>query len=299
MNLKKLYNEVKFPASFAGKKNFTKAVQSRYRTVKAKDVERALHGVDSYTLHKPTKRTPLFRRIYTKGIKYLFQIDLVDMSKFADQNDGYHFLITIIDTFSKKAWGFKLKNKTANSIHQVMKPFLRGNRPQKIEFDQGTEWYNSLFLKLLAHYKIKYYSIYSDKKCAIVERFNRTLKTRMYRAFTARGSHRWVDMLQDLINGYNETQHSSTGFAPNDVNRSNENMVRRILFPKIKKEKRYLKPNFKIGDSVRITRKKSAFQKGYEQTYSYEVFEVAGIKDTYPVTYKLHDYKGEEIKVSI
>ena len=49
---------------------------------------------------------------------------------------------------------------------------------------------------------------------------------------------------------------------------------------------------------MRITRKKSIFQKGYEQTYSYEVFEISEIKNTYPITYGLRDYKGDEIKGS-
>ena len=110
----------------------------------------------------------------TKGIDYLYQIDLVDMSKFADENDDYKWIITCIDTFSKKAWAFKVRDKSGVSITNTMKVLLLVNRPQKIEFDQGTEFYNPQFLKLLQTYGIKHYSIYSDRKCSIVERFNRT-----------------------------------------------------------------------------------------------------------------------------
>ena len=201
-------------------------------------------------------------------------------------------------SFSKKAWAFKMKRKSAKSIMSVMTPFLRSNTPQKMEFDQGTEFYNKSFLNLLKRHKIKHFSVYSDRKCAIVERFNRTLKTRMYRSFTARGSHKWVDVLDDLVNGYNNTKHSSTNFAPNDVNEQNENKVRRNLYPYVEKEVKHTLPRFKIGQTVRITKKKSIFQKGYEQTFSYEVFEVNEIKDTYPVTYGLKDYKGDLIEGS-
>lgn len=298
MDFKELYHDSTFPASFTGKNTFIKGVQSRYPNVKAKDVEKALKAVDSYTLHKPTRRQPLFRRIFTKGINYLYQIDLVDMRKFADENDGYTMIITIIDTFSKKAWAFKLKDKSASSIWRVMKTFLMINRPNKIAFDQGTEFYNKPFLDLLKTYAIQHYSVYSQRKGAIIERFNRTLKTRMYRSFTARGTHRWIDILQDLINGYNNTKHTSIGYAPNEVNTSNENKVRKKLFPKIKKERQHTKAVFKIGDSVRITRQKSVFQKGYDQSFSYEVFEVSKIKNTYPVTYGIKDYKGLEIQGS-
>ena len=96
-------------------------------------------------------------------------------------------------------------------------------------------------------------------------------------------------------NGYNNTKHSSTKFAPNDVNDNNEQIVRNNLFPKVIKESKYLAKNFKVGDTVRISTKKSIFQKGYDQTYSYEVFTINEVKDTYPVTYGLRDYKGNLI----
>lgn len=137
MDLDQLYRDSSFPASFTGKKQFIKTVKSQYPNIKTSEIEKKLKSIDSYTLHKPTRKPPLYRRIFTKGINYLYQIDLVDMSKFSEENDGYKFLITIIDTFTKKAWAFKLKNKTANSIMSVMKKFLLVNRPQKVEFDQG------------------------------------------------------------------------------------------------------------------------------------------------------------------
>ena len=298
MTIRELYNDPKFAASFAGKKRFVNAVLSENKNIKRKNVEDELRKIDSYTLHKPTRRTKLFRRIYTKGIGYIYQIDLIDMTKFENENDGYRWLITIIDAFSKKAWAFKLKRKTSRAILNVMKPFLESNTPKKMEFDQGMEFYNSSFLNLLKTLKIEYYSVYSDRKCAIVERFNRTLKTRMYRSFTARGSKRWIDILEDLVNGYNNTPHSSIKHKPNDVNKENEILVRRILFPKERKQKIYTKAYFKIGDTVRIQKKKATFQKGYEQTYSYEVFEVYEVRKTYPVTYRIKDYKGGEIKGS-
>ena len=298
MDLKKLYTDPKFSGSFSGKQRFLKALKSQDRRIKKSDVEKTLRSIDSYGLHRPLKRPKLFRRIYTKAIKYLFQIDLIDMSKYENENDGYRWFITVIDTFSKKAWAFRLKRKSGKEMTRVMEPFLERERPIKVEFDQGKEFYNKPFLKLLKRLNIKYYSVYSDYKCAIVERFNRTLKTRMFRSFTANGNRRWVDNLQSLVDGYNDSKHSSTGFKPNEVNKRNEHLVRRILFPKIKKKKIHTKPVFKVGDTVRIARKKSAFQKGYEQTFSYEVFQISEIKDTYPVTYGLKDYKNEIIKGS-
>ena len=295
MDVKELYNDPKFPASFTGQQRFYSAQQQINPSNSLGSVKQKLRSVDSYTLHKPTKKIKLFRRVQTKGINYLYQCDLVDLSTFHSDNDGFKWIITIIDTFSKKAWAFKMKTKSGQSIVKVMGPFFEENTPKKIQFDQGTEFYNKLFLKLLEKHKIKHYSVYSEQKASIIERFNRTLKERMFRYFTSIGSHRWIDILQNLIDGYNNTKHSSISMAPNNVSTSNENKVREILFPKIKKLKEHTKPVFKVGDSVRITRKKGVFEKGYEMRWSWEVFEVNKVKNTYPVTYGLSDYKGEEI----
>ena len=109
MDFKKLYTDSRFPGSFSGKNRFIKAIRSRDRSIKRRDIEKALQSIDSYSLHKPLKKPKLYRRIYTKGVNYQFQIDLIDMSKFENENDGYRWFITIIDTFSKKAWAFKTK----------------------------------------------------------------------------------------------------------------------------------------------------------------------------------------------
>ena len=300
MDLKRLYQDPKFSGSFTGQDRFYKAQvrELRGESVSKGTVKKKLSAIDSYTLHKPVRRPKLYRRIITKGIDYLYQCDLVDMSAFHQENDGYKWIITIIDTFSKKAWAFKMRRKSGSSIVEVMTPFLRINTPQKIQFDQGTEFYNKLFLNLLKKHKVHHYSVYSEQKSAIIERFNRTLKERMFKYFTSRGSHRWVDILQNLVDGYNKTKHSSTSFAPNDVTKRNERKVREKLFPKVEKLKEHTKAAFKIGDSVRITRKKGVFEKGYEMNWSWEVFKISEIKDTYPVTYGVSDYKGDVIQGS-
>ena len=117
----------------------------------------------------------------------------------------------------------------------------------------------------------------------------------MFRAFTAQGSHRWIDILPGLLAGYNDSKHRSIKMTPNEVNPANEHIVRQNLFPKIKKKRKHTKPYFKVGDTVRISPIKETFQKGYEQSYSNEVFEVTKVQNTYPVTYKIKDYNNQEL----
>ena len=130
----------------------------------------------------------------------------------------------------------------------------------------------------------------------IVLGFNRTLKTRMWRYFSAKGTYRWIDIVDDLVKGYNNSKHRSIGMTPNQVNLSNEADVRQTLFPPTQQVQQ--KQKFALGDTVRVTRKKGVFEKGYQMTYGFEVFQIAQIKDTYPITYGIKDYNNLTIKGS-
>ena len=258
LDFKKYYRDPGFPGSLGGIDSFYRGLKEKFPLVEREDVARFLLTEDSYTMHKMYRKPKKYRRIYAKGINYQLQIDLCDLTKYADDNDGYKFILTCIDVFSKKAHAFPLKNKAAVSICDAMRDMLTNNPPQKIEFDQGTEFYNHRFLAILKRLKIQHFSVYSSTKGACVERFNRTLKTRMSAYFTARKTKRYIDILDDLIKSYNGTLHSSIGLAPDAVNSSNEARVRQKLYPTLKPSKPAI---FKKGDSVRLNRLKSVFEK--------------------------------------
>ena len=315
MDLKELYRDPKFGGSLGGRKRFYRAVKKLYPDVTQEDVDEYLKTDDGYTLHKPVKKPSTFRRVFTKRIGYLYQIDLVDMSELKAFNEGYCWIIVCIDTFSKKVWCFKTKNKTAATTTDALRDLLTVNRPEKIQTDLGSEFFNSTFKQLCKELGIQLYTTHDEKKASIVERVNRTLKTRMYRYFTTKGTKVWYDVLDQLVEGYNNSYHRSVKRAPNDVDKSNESKVRLVLFPKKKskrqaaKQKRKVQrkvarvPTFKVGDSVRISRKKHIFEKGYEQTYTHEVFYVykknkVKNKPTVPVTYGLKDYNHEVVEGS-
>ena len=52
-------------------------------------------------LHKPIRRHFKKRKVYVKNIDEIWAADLVDMQHFAEQNDGYKYLLSVIDVFSK------------------------------------------------------------------------------------------------------------------------------------------------------------------------------------------------------
>ena len=118
----------------------------------------------------------------------------------------------------------------------------------------------------------------------------------MWRYFSAKGTYRWINVVDDLVKGYNNSKHRSIGMAPNQVNLSNEADVRETLFPSIPQVQQ--KQRYNVNDTVRITRKKGPFEKGYQMTYGFEVFQISQVKDTYPITYAIKDYNQHDIKGS-
>jgi len=148
---------------------------------------------------------------------------LVDVSNIREYNNGYNFLLTCIDVFSKYAWAIPLKRKSGSSIAVAFEQiFKSGRKPIKIQTDEGKEFFNKDFKKVLEKNNVALFKTNSEVKASIVERFNRTLKEKMYKYFTRNKSFSYKNMLDDLISNYNISYHRSIKTSPNLVNKNNE-----------------------------------------------------------------------------
>ncbi|KAL4090174.1 hypothetical protein QTP88_025073 [Uroleucon formosanum] len=193
------------------------------------------------------------------------------------------------DYFTKFAWTIALKSKTAKEVSSAMSKILIKRKPKLLQLDNGKEFYNTTFDALMKKHNIHKYSTYSTMKACIVERFNRTLKEKMFKEFTARGSHEWISILPSLINEYNNSKHRTISMTPVQAD-ANPMLVeikhRKIINGKIK---------FNVGDNVRVSTYKGVFTKGYLPSWSTEIFKIVKINDTLPTTYQLQDYTGKPI----
>ena len=225
------------------------------------------------------------------GIDKIWAADLADMTAFKDYNDGYTFLLLVIDTFSKYGWIIPLKNKKGETVADALKDIFEKRKPEKLWTDKGTEFKNKNVKKL-----IEIYSTENEEKSSIAERWIRTMKEKMFKYFTDNNTYKYIDVLPDLVEDYNNTVHSSTKLTPIDASKKkNELTVWRNLYPDRYKTSR-LNPKFSVGDEVRITKKKKDFEKGYTTRWTEEMFTIKEIRETNPITYKLEDLQGEEIK---
>lgn len=254
-----------------------------------------LSSQDTYTLHKPVRRRFKRRKVLVPGINHLWQADLVDVSALAVHNDGFRYLLTVIDCFSRYAFVVPLKSKSSINVKNAFASILSDDDyPTYIQTDKGTEFFNAPFQTFLKANNIRHYASESDNKACIVERFNRTLKNKMWRYFTYKKTHRYLDVLDQLVESYNNSYHRTIKTQPSAVNLTNEKSIFKIIYGKTDEKK--IKYKFAVGDTVRISESRRPFERGYNAKWTYELFTVARRLPTKPPTYELKDLNGEDIK---
>lgn len=295
--LKAIYYDPKHPAGFA---SVTKL--SKESGVSEKNVKKWLKAQPTYTLHRAARKKYPTRKYIVHDIDEQWQADLADVSLIAQQNNGYRFILTVIDIFSRYAWARPLKTKGGKEVADAFRDIFEGGRiPKRVQSDQGKEFENRHIAQLFNEHGIELFSVKSAYKAAIVERFNRTLKTKLWRYFTMSLKEKWTNVLQDVVDSYNKSVHRGINRRPIDVTSENAGQLRDEVYGEKKKKKRAerAKNDVKVGDMVRISKVKSIFAKGYLPNWTEELFTVAEINTKYsPTTYKLKDYNNEMIEGS-
>ena len=278
--------------------------QQQYGTFLDKNIIRSKRklglGIENHNiilseeLHKSKRKNYPRRRIIVNHIDEIFAADLVEMQKFAKLNKRYRYLITCFDIFSKFAWVIPLKDKRGITIKNALEKIFNKRKPKLLWTDRGTEFYNKQVQDLLNENNIKLYSTNnSEIKSSVVERFNRTFKNIMYKKFTENNNTIFYNILDELVNNYNNKYHSTIKMTPIEASKKvNENKIKNIYnFEKTKKPGK-----FKIGDRVRISLEKNIFEKGYETNWSEEIFVIYDIKYSNVPYYYLKDLNNEKLQ---
>lgn len=257
-----------------------------------------LRAQPTYTLHKDVRRRYPTRNYKTSGIGDLWQVDLMEMIPYAKVNKGYKYILTVIDVFSRYVWAMPVKSKSASAMSLAFSDLLKRVpfTPLHIQTDQGKEFYNKSVKAIFQKYGINHYSVFSKYKCALVERFNRTLRQRLKRYFTYKSTKIWYDALDDIIRVYNETPHRGiNNMRPIDVDKISESKLWQQQQQQKTTTKKSSSP-LSLGDFVRISHESGPFRKNFAQNWSEEIFVIVGVdsKD-YPIMYYIQDLQGNLI----
>ena len=191
--------------------------------------------------------------------------------------------------FSKYSWFVLLKDKKGVSIVNAFQKTLDGSKrkPNKLWVDQGSAFYNNHFKKWLKDNENSMYSTYNEGKSVLTERFIRTLRNKIYKHMTAISKNVYFDVLDDIVDEYNNTYHKTIKMKPVDVESDS--------FSEYNEKSNEKDPKFKVSDHIRISKFKNVFTKGCTPNWSEEIFIIKKIKNTVPWTYIISDLNGEEI----
>ena len=299
------YTDVKAPSSFT---SVTKLQKHHFRDLNPAVIRDALVSLDAYTKHKPIRRKFARNKTITGAIDQQWQLDLMDMQALASHNDGFRYVVTAIDVFSRYAWAAPIKNKSGAAVTEAFQKMTdTGERQLRtVQTDKGKEFLNKIFQDHLKSEGIEFFTGENDDiKASLVERLNRSLKEKLWRYFTHKRTYRYVDVLHHVVSSYNRTHHKTLKMAPAQVSSENSETVfyrqdaptkKQIdeIWKKKKKTKTTAVDVIAPGDRVRMLRAKGAFDKGYEGNWREEVVDVA--KTLGSRGFELKDDSGEEIK---
>ena len=245
-------------------------------------------------MHKPVIKKFGKRKVYSQFKDNIWGVDLAGMQSLSRKNKGITYLLRAIDLFSKYAFVIPLKDKNGISIVNVFNKIIKqsNRKPNKIWVDQGSEFYHRVFKKWLSDNDIIMYSTFNEGKSVVAEIFIRILKNKLYKHLTATSKNVYYDVLDDVVNEYNNTKHNTIKIEPkdvkNDTTKSSATALNKRVY--IGKSARY-----NVGDRVRTSKFQNIFAKGYTPNWSREIFIVNKINDTVPYTYNLKDLNDEEM----
>ena len=175
-----------------------------------------------------------------------------------------------------------MKNKYSKTMTEEVSNILTKSKrkPNKIESDRGSEWYNSIFRKFLEDKNIQHYSRCTDKGPSILDRVFRTIRNLLEKPVFEKGNANWLSELPSVIKQYNNAIHHSIKTTPNQASKkSNE----RNVYSNLQDRRVRQKSKFKLGQLVRTADIKRVFIKGDSTNWSYKLYiKTEVIPDTIP-----------------
>ena len=302
--LKDIYLDPTHPASFGSPDRLYQLVkkEGKYK-ISHSQIKKWIQKQESYSRNKGVKRTFQRGRVIVAGIDDQFDADLASLVYYADDNDGYKYLLVVIDIFSRYGWVEPLKDKTANEIVKAFDKILKEGRiPKRLRTDAAKDFTSERFQNYVESKNITHFVTHSEKQANYVERFIKTLKSRIFRYMVEKNTARYIDVLPKIVDSYNRTWHSGIRSEPINVNKKNEKQLWwQMYWPREpydpNKKKHEIKYAFKVGDRVRTTYIRRPFQREYDSRWTGEIFKISRrfMRQGQPI-YKVVDWYDRPIR---
>ena len=239
--------------------------------------------VKDFLNKQPHRQTQFQYKKYNSFVSphplFEIEIDLVDLSKKAEDNNGIRYGFVGIDNFTKYAWVVPIKTKTPQDLTYAMQEIFNNiGVPKQLYSDQEGSFNNASFIQLINKDKVKHIMVVD--KAHTVERFNRTLKENIFKRLNALGldPDKWTSQLNNVVNKYNNTVHSSIKMTPVDARKNdNKTIVSFNIWSKAKRDRVY--PDIEVGGDIKVMLTNDSKTKGYMAKWCKEIYKVLFIKD--------------------
>jgi hypothetical protein len=270
---------------FGNMKKFKDRVKESGLKATKDEIENFYKSQSIVQVMKPIIKQKKYSSIYSLYSGHLYQMDIMIYDRY--QYGHYKYILCVIDVYSRYAEARALTNRTNDNIlKNMIDIFKTMKEPEQIQCDN--EFNKNLFNEYFKERDIKV--IYSDpdmiNKNAIVERFNKTLAILLQKIRIGTKNYNWPSFLKDAINNYNTSIHSTTKETPKDIFTNEKRNRQQILL---------ISNPFKVGDKVRVVRKKKLFDKADVISFSTTTHIITKIKgdkiniDDLPKNYKPYE----------
>lgn len=303
--LQRLWREGQNSASFSGE-NYFKRNTGATRAILRQQV---FPHLITYQKFRVAKRPKVYNPYFVRTRRKVLQSDIIFMDQpqsMSRVNKGHKYILIVQDIFTRKIWAQALQTKSGKEVGGKLKAILEEMTPfhkdARLVIDRGTEYLNTGVKNMLKDLKISI-THPSDGHASHVERANLSLQRILFQKMTEQGSRKWLEFLPKAVSIMNERHHRiikmSAEEAEEEENRDKVNeamaLYRQKAFDKQVKVKGKVK--FSVGDMVRIQRGKRIFNRGYQPTFSSEVFKITEVLKHLPVVmYKISEWDGSKIE---
>lgn len=278
--MEKLYHDPKHPAAYGG-------VNALYNSMKGKktrkEVKKFLNNSKIYRKYKNVRGKQIQRaKFYTVSAGFNFQADLFDLQKLSRSNQGYKWILLVVDSLSRFVSTAALRNKSgpevASGMEQIFSDLRNSGRLAfhiLLATDLGNEFYNKNVEEVYKKYNIAHYCLRNPIKCGIAEISGRVILRRLHQHMMYKKSKRWIDIIKDVTLAKNMRKNRSLGgLSSAQVTYSNQSEVFEALFGQMKHKKS--KKLLDVGQKVQIIMKKLPFSKEIKGYFGEKIYVVGG-----------------------
>jgi transposase InsO family protein len=246
-------------------------------TIKLKDCILFLKCQKSEQLHKPVRSPKHYLQIKARKKDENWQADLLEFPDKQNNNGGNYYLLTIVDVYTRYAWVRPLQDKSGTTVLKAFQEiYIERPLQSSLTTDKGKEFQNMMMNQFLDMYHIRLYIAEPGDHniLGIINRFHRTLRNLIEKYKTAMNTEVWINALPSLVLNYNNAVHTTLKMSPFNASQNSDAV-------KVKEQNKHAINAYKkihIGDHVRVKVAKGKFGKESKETYSKQIYTVAGIQ---------------------